>query len=112
MKIYVPEINNYKCYYVYSEGVIRAYEQTPQANRTINYRDYYIDSNYIYRDGSISFSSYSTLPTCLSSDVITDNVYYRNDFDKILVIFIILMIICFYFPYKVMSRLFGKWLKL
>lgn len=112
MKIYVPEINNYKCYYVYSEEVIRAYEQTPQVNRTINYRDYYINSNYIYRDGNTSFSSYSTLPTCLSSDVITDNVYYRNDFDKILVIFIILMIICFYFPYKVMSRLFGKWLKL
>lgn len=112
MKIYVANINDYKCYYVYSEGVIRAYEQIPQANRTVNYRDYFIDSNYIYRDGTTSFSSYSILPTCLPSDVITDNVYYRNDFDKILVIFLILMIICFYFPYKVMSRVFGKWLKL
>lgn len=113
MNIYVPQDTTYnKCYVVQSEGVIRAYEEVPQTNRTINYRDYYINSSYIYRDSYQNFSSYSTIPTCLDSNVITNDVYYRNDFDKILVIFIILMIICFYFPYKVMSRLFGKWLKL
>lgn len=106
--IYVPDLNSYECYYVYGEGVIRAYERTPQYNQTINYRDYYINSNYIYRDGSTQFGSYSTLPTCLSTSTLTDNVYYRNDIDKIMIVFLILVIICIYFPLKLFSRLFRR----
>lgn len=42
MKIYVPQDSTYnKCYVVQSEGVIRGYEEVPQVNRTIDYRDYY-----------------------------------------------------------------------
>lgn len=113
MKIYVPQDSTYnKCYVVQSEGVIRGYEEVPQVNRTINYRDYYINSSYIYRDSSQTFGTYSTPPTCLSSDVLTNDVYYRNDFDSILIIFIILSLFCFYFPFKIISRIFGRWLKL
>lgn len=113
MKIYVPQDTTYnKCYVVQSEGVIRGYEEVPQVNRTINYRDYYINSSYIYRDSYQTFSSYNTPPTCLSSDVLTNDVYYRNDFDSILIIFIILSLFCFYFPFKIISRMFGRWLKL
>ena len=43
MHIYVPDLS-YQCYYIQSEGVIRAYEETPQNNRDIAYRDYYIKS--------------------------------------------------------------------
>lgn len=111
MHIYVPDLN-YACFVVQSEGVIRAYEQNPSYNTNINYRDYYINSNYIYRDGTQNFGSYSTLPNCLNSNVITNDVYYRNDFDKILIIFIILLIFCFYFPYRLISRIFGRWLKI
>lgn len=111
MKIYVPSLQ-YKCYNVVSEGVIRAYEEKPTNNSTINYRDYYINSNYIYKDGYQQFSSYSTLPVCLASDSLTDSVYYRNDFDSILIIFFILLIICFYFPFKIISRVMGKWLRI
>lgn len=107
MKIYVPDLS-YKCFIVYSEGVIRAYEKVPQNNQEIKYRDYYINSSYIYRDGTQSFGSYYSTPTCLASDVVTDNVYYRNDFDKILVIFLIMSIFCFYIPIKVFSKLFKK----
>lgn len=106
--IYVPEKENYKCYVVQSEGVIRSYEEIPQNNKTINYRDYYINSSYIYRDGSTTFSNYTTLPTCLDSSVITSEVYYRNDFDKILVIFLIMCIFCFLIPIKVFLRLFRR----
>lgn len=113
MKIYVPQDTTYnKCYVVQSEGVIRGYEEVPQVNRTINYRDYYINSSYIYRDSYQTFGSYSITPTCLSSDVLTNDVYYRNDFDSILIIFIILSLFCFYFPFKIISRMFGRWLKL
>lgn len=105
--IYVPDIS-YACYVVQSEGVIRAYEKTPQTNSTINYRDYYVNSNYIFRDNSTTFNSYTTLPTCLASDTITNIPYYRNDFDSILIIFLIMSIFCFYIPLKVFMRLFRR----
>lgn len=105
--IYVPDLQNYKCYYVYSEGVLRAYEKIPQHNQENNYRDYYINSNYIFRDGTTSFSSYSTLPTCLETSNLTTDFYYRNDIDKILVIFTILVIFCIYCPIKLFLRLIG-----
>lgn len=106
--IYVPEKESYKCYVVQSEGVIRAYEKIPQNNLTVNYRDYYIKSNYIYKDGITSFSSYATLPICLSSSELTSNVYYRNDLDSILTIFLIMSIFIFYIPIKVFIRLFRR----
>lgn len=106
--IYVPDLTNYKCYVVQSEGVLRGYEEVPTNNSTINYRDFYINSNYIYRDGSQTFGQYSNLPVCLSSDVITSDVYYRNDFDSILIIFLIMSIFCLYIPLKVFLRLFRR----
>lgn len=105
--IYVPDLN-YECYYVQSEGVIRAYEEIPENNKTINYRDYYLNSNYIYKDGYTHFSSYSTLPTCLESSVLTDNLYYRNDLADILIIFSIMSIFCFYIPIKIFTRIFRR----
>ena len=106
--IYVPELENYKCYVVQSEGVIRGYEEIPTNNATINYRDYYINSDYIYRDGSQTFNSYTTIPTCLSSDTLTNEVYYRTDFDSILIIFLIMCIFCFVLPLKIFLRFFRR----
>ena len=110
MKIYIPDMEDYACFVVQSEGVVRAYEQRPTNNSTINYRDYYINGNYIYREGSQTFNQYATLPTCLSSDVITNDFYYRNDFDKILIIFLIMSIFIFYIPIKIFKRLFKRFL--
>lgn len=106
--IYVPDLTNYKCYVVQSEGVLRGYEEVPVNNSTVGYRDFYINSNYIYRDGFQTFGQYSNLPVCLSSDVITSDVYYRNDFDSILIIFLIMSIFCLYIPLKVFLRLFRR----
>lgn len=108
MKIYVPDLESYKCYYVYSSDVIRAYKEIPQNNKTIDYRDYYIKSNYIYKDGSTSFSSYATLPVCLDISNLTSDYYYRNDFASILVIFAIFAIFCFYFPFRLFRRLLWR----
>lgn len=109
MKIYVPDLS-YKCFVVQSEGVIRAYEKVPQNNQEINYRDYYINSSYIYRDGFQSFGSYYNTPTCLSTDVVTDSVYYRNDIDKILVIVLIFSIFIIYIPLRIGKRFFRRFL--
>lgn len=106
--IYVPEKENYACYVVRSEEVIRAYEEVPTNNSTISYRDYYYNSNYLYNDGVQTFSQYTTLPVCLSMSNISSDVYYRNDFDQILVIFLIMCIFCFLIPLKVILRLFRR----
>lgn len=105
--IYVPD-TRYACYVVQGEGVIRAYEQMPQYNTTVYYRDYYINSDYIYRDGSQQFSTYTNLPVCLDTAVISNDYYYRTDFDKILVITLIMAIFIVLIPLKVVSRFFRR----
>ena len=106
--IYVPDLETYKCFVVRNESTIRAYKNIPQNNMDIEYRDYYYTSNYLYQDGVQSFGSYSTLPICLDNSNLTDSVYYRNDFDSILVIFLIMCIFCFYLPLKIFVRLFRR----
>lgn len=108
MKIYVPDLQNYKCVYVRGEGIIRAYREMPKNNSTVAYRDYYIDSNYIFTDGDQNFSNYANLPVCLDNSNLTNEVYYRNDFDSILVIFICLCLIFFYIPIKILFRFFRR----
>lgn len=106
--IYVPDIENYKCFVVNSDTTIRAYKEIPTNNSTINYRDYYYTSNYLYKDGIQTFSNYTTLPICLDNNIVTDNVYYRNDLDSILIIFLILCIFGLLIPLKVFMRLFRR----
>lgn len=109
--VYIPEYNSNNCAYIYNSDIIRVYDSVPRHNATISYKDYYIKSSYIYNEGNTTFSNYSTLPVCINSDRITTNVMFRNDIDSIMVVFFILLLICFYFPYRIISRLFGRWLK-
>ncbi len=107
--IYVPEDTTYdKCYVVQNEDVIRAYDVVPALSTLYNYRDYYINSDYIYKDGSGQWSQYSTLPICLDNEIITHDLYYRVDFYKSLIIFFILSIFCIYLPIKLFSKIFKK----
>ena len=106
--IYVPDKENYKCFVVRSQDVIRAYEEIPRNNADVNYRDYYYNSNYLYNDGIQSFSQYTTLPTCLDNNIVTTDVYYRNDISSILFIFTNLCIFVLYIPLKIFMRLFRR----
>lgn len=103
-KIFVPGANSYRCVSIRSNDVIRAYKQTPQVNSNIDYDDYYIHSNYYMVSGTQNFNQYATLPQCVQSQYITDDFYYRVDFDKILTIFIIIVIFAIWLPFKVFSR--------
>lgn len=108
-KIFMPKDNTYnKCYVVQNSDVIRGYNKIPQNNTNYEYRDYYINSDYIYKDGYGSWSSYTTLPICLSNDVITNDFYYRTDFDSILIMFLIMSIFIIYIPLKIFSKIFKK----
>lgn len=106
--IYVPDLENYKCYVVQNEQVIRGYKEKPTNNSNVEYRDFYINSSYIYKDGTQTFSQYATLPICLSKQNLTTEVYYRNDIDKILIIFLIFAIFCIYIPLKIFLRMFRR----
>lgn len=106
--VYVPDLENYACVYMRSSDTLRAYKQAPAVDTTVQYRDYYIKSNYLYTDGEQSFTQYSVLPTCLSSAELTTEVYYRNDITDILICFFILAIVCFYLPYKLFTKLFRR----
>ena len=111
-KVYVPNYESNNCAYMQSNNVLRVYEEQPQANSTLSYIDYMVDNHYLYRTGTSVFTSYSTLPTCIDSQNITTNFYYRTDFDSILFIFAILFLFIIYIPLKLLSRLFGRWFKL
>jgi len=91
--IYVPvdQLNDYACYVVRDTNTLRAYKQVPHSNSTIEYRDFYINSHYLYQDGYQQFSQYATLPVCLDSSKMTNSYLYRNDLADILVIALILI---------------------
>lgn len=107
--IYVPEDTTYnKCYVVQNEDIIRGYDRVPNNNVSYNYRDYYIHSDYIYKDGYGSWNQYSTLPICLDSDNITNDFYYRIDFHNILICLIILFFFIIIIPLNLFKKLFKK----
>lgn len=106
-KIYVPD-TSYACYVVNANGYIRAYQTQPSYNSSSVYRDYYFTNNYYYNDGTQSWGSYSTLPSCLDSSVLTTNIMYRYDYDKILLIFFISVIFIFYIPLHTIFRILPK----
>lgn len=106
--IYVPDTENYKCFVVQNEQVIRAYTSIPRNNTTIEYRDYYLQSNYIYKDGQQTFSQYATLPICLEENIVTTDYFYRNDIDSILVCLLIMSIFIIVVPLKIIFRFFRR----
>ena len=107
--IYIPNYSSNNCAYIYNSDIIRVYDSHPSQNSTINYKDYYIKSQYIYNEGTTYFNQYSTLPTCINSSRITTDVLYRNDFPQILIIFVVMVFISFVVPWKIFTRLFRRY---
>lgn len=110
--MYVPDLD-YSCYVLVNKDTIRAYEQTPynpgyNQQISINYRDYYITSHYIYQDGVQSFGSYSNLPICLDKSNLTTELYYRNDLSDILVVFTIIVLFGFGIPLYLLKKMFRR----
>lgn len=108
--IYVPDSTTFnKCFVLQSEDVIRAYDVTPRNNTSYNYRDYYIHSDYYYRDGSGTWSNYSTLPICIDPNSITHNYVYRVDFYQICIISAIIIGVFWFLVSKlVKTLLYGR----
>lgn len=107
--VYVPTFNSGNCAYIYNSDIIRVYDSTPRANTTINYKDYYIKSSYIYNTGSTTFSQYSNLPTCISADRITTEFWYRNDIADICLVAFLVCFVGYFFVAKVVRTVFIDW---
>lgn len=108
-KVYLPTFTSNNCIVILDKDTIRVYDNLPTAYNVSNYKDYYINSHYLEKSGS---EYIEVVPSCEIQDNFTTEVYYRNDLMEILVCFFIIVIFCFYFPYRLISRIFGKWLKI
>lgn len=108
--IYLPnEVYSNNCAYVYDKDTIRVYDSVPRPNSTINYTDYFINSQYLTRLGSTTFSQYSTLPTCLDYIDFTTNVGYSTYFDKVLIMSLILIGVVWFLVKTLLRRfLYGR----
>lgn len=107
--IYVPNLVDYACFYVRDSETIRAYKTMPHQGNDVEYRDYYINSHYVYADGVQQFGTYTTIPTCLELEVLTNAYVYRNDFADILLVFILMLCFVWFFVAKPFKLLFlGK----
>lgn len=110
MKIYLPKkITNSNCVVVRDKDTIRVYDERPQQNNQYySYTDYYINSHYLENYGSSQYNQYSTLPTCRNTSDFTDEVFYRNDYGDICIIFIVMCLFIFLIPTKIFMRLFRR----
>jgi len=107
-KVYLPSFTSSNCIVVKDKDTIRLYETLPTLGDSVNYTDYFINSHYLTKSGVELIDS---VAACESQDNFTNEIYYRNDFDSICIIFIVFALICIYLPFKIVSRAFGRWLK-
>lgn len=112
-KTYLPTefINSNYTYQIDNDSIIINKHTNCTQGMGINYCDcaiVYPNNDYIstYNYRCIENSSYNIDYTSF-----TDDIYYRLDLWKILVIFVVLFIFIIYIPYRIISRLFGRWLK-
>lgn len=106
-KIYIPiEKENISCVSVLDHNTLRVYDNMPEFNSSTTYTDYFLDSHYLSKVGTESFTE--SIPVCVSSDLLTNDFYYRQDFDSILFVFIVLMFFMFLIPFKIFTKLFRR----
>lgn len=109
--IYLPidSVSDFACYTIYDKDTIRAYKTTPAVDTSSDYVDFYINSHYLENEGTQSWGNWqSYLPTCISSSAITNDIYYRNDLDSILVIFLCIVVFVTYFPRKLLNIFYKR----
>jgi len=110
MTLYVPNYDStiIPCVVVLNENTIRAYNELPLLNTTVSYTDYYFNSSYIAKQGFEDITPLTELIICVPNHTITNDVYYRNDIDGIMVTFVIYVSIAFILPLIIIKRLFRR----
>lgn len=105
----VENIGDFACYSVIDKDTIRAYKNRPALDSSSEYTDFYVNSHYLEKTGVQSWGNWqSNLPSCISSNSITNDFWYRNDLPDILIIFIILVVFVTYFPRKLLNVFYKR----
>lgn len=112
--IYLPEDSVYKyCphFATATQGNItfRVYDSMPQlgqVTQTLNYKDIYINQHYFTNTGTVTLTRFNY--TCLTDSEITHDIYYRQDFDSICLIFLTLFFFVFVMPFILFRRFFRR----
>lgn len=113
-KIYLPiEVTQNQCPVVVSDGHIRVYDRVPNGTNinNVRYWDFYVRENYLETTATTNYSSYTSY-NCIDRTQFTTDFWYRPDIWQSLLCFVIIGGIGIYLPYKIISRLFGRWLKI
>ena len=108
-KVYLPSFTSSNCIVIKDKDIIRVYDNLPTFDSYEDYTDYYVNSHYLSVRGR---EFINTVPVCENQDNFTTDYYYRFDFSDIVIIFLVFSLIVIYVPYKIISRAFGRWLKL
>lgn len=95
-KYYVPNYHEGQCVEVLDKDTIRVFED----NFTDFYTDYYINSNYISKQGQVDLSYEKNCSTLEFTDI----RYYGNDFPQILIITLVIITFTIGFPYILYKR--------
>ena len=94
---YIVVRTNRNCYQNYNTTYCDCYNVYPELDYMVT-TDY--DCNYTQSNANIPYTSF------------TSNTWYRIDMYKSLIMYLIIFLFTFYLGYKVLSRLFGRWLKI
>lgn len=94
---YIVVRTNRNCYQNYNTTYCDCYNVYPELDYMVT-TDY--DCNYTQSSANIPYTSF------------TSNTWYRIDMYKSLIMYLIIFLFTFYLGYKVISRLFGRWLKI
>ena len=107
-KVYLPTYSASNCIVIKDKDTIRVYDNLPTLDSYEDYTDYFVNSHYLSVRGKELIES---VPVCEDQENFTTDYYYRFDISDILIIFIVLAFIIVIMPYKIISRAFGRWLK-
>ena len=113
-KTYMPQelLNNNYRYTISNDSIL----VHTNRNCYTQYNTTYCDCYYVYpkMDYLISNSNSCNYnpSTYVSVDSFTSSSWYRIDLPSILIIFLILFIFIIKYPFRILQRFFGRWLKL
>lgn len=115
MKTYLPteDINSNWKYRINDDYYLIITNQNCYTQYNTTYCDcYYRYPKNDYIRSETQSCNWSSTNSWIPSSYFTDDYWYRLDLSNILIIFIILFIFGIYFPYRVINRIFGRWLKI
>ena len=80
-----------------------------------NYNTWYCDCIRVYHDLDYQYSNRFICSNNYSVSIpysnLTSDFWYRKDISNSLIIFLVLFLFGIYLPYRIISRIFGRWLK-